>query len=600
MNVVFTLAVGDKSWGQKALNLCLSVKAANPKAKTALIHTASAIEGIEEYVNAYFDFTLQIGDEENPIQQAFKTKTEFYDLITGLVPDAESYLFMDADTIMLSGRSVDEFFNELKDVDFTMWCNDVYDFATKTRMRDDYTFWCEPEDVILKDQAISRVGGKMPQVNSSFIYFKKAKIVELIFLTAKQAFGISDIEIKKYKGVVPDEFCFNVALAHTQKLPHQIPYYPIFFSFASEHFEEQYIRNWKAIGFAGDSKQHENVVHLYNHNVAYFRKEFDVPAFELSTKTLEQVEEIQMLQIKPISRRTLFRRGEVENSDGGIFNPDGFYDKRIGYVVIFRKEANMDFYENGHSQATAIPHLHILGDKELSFELTLYGIDKNVRLEDFRVVENSFDGNSFLVSHTAVTGNLTDKMKAKMFLSVVDISKKELCFLEEPTLPIECGKIEKNWVFFIEDGCLYCIYSLSPYQLFAQGKDGWKEVVTEPTIIDFPYGDERICNSTKPVLIGNEYVMLFHTKTGKNYFHGACVVDKQTKKITHYTKQPIHFPFTGEGWQRGLLYISGAYYIVERNLLRITAGEGDTNSIRWDFDATEFLNLIKNDRAGLN
>jgi predicted GH43/DUF377 family glycosyl hydrolase len=160
-------------------------------------------------------------------------------------------------------------------------------------------------------------------------------------------------------------------------------------------------------------------------------------------------------------------------------------------------------------------------------------------------------------------------------------------------LPVEERKIEKNWTFFIEDGVMYCLYSIQPYMLFINQNGEWTRVEAKEKELDWIHTDQFICTSTKPILIGDEYLVLFHTKINGKFSQGALIINKETKQITHYTNRPIRFPFTGEGWQRGLLYVSGALYVAERNLLRIFAGEGDTNSISWDFDAKEFMNMIK-------
>lgn len=598
MNVCFTLAIGSTHYGNCALNWCLSVKNAHPKTKTALIHTATAIQGIEEYIHAYFDFTLQISDEENPIQQAFKTKTEFYDIITGLVPEAEAYLFMDADTIMLSGRSVDEFFVELRDVDFTMWCNDVYDFATKKRMRDDYTFWCDVEE-IQSQFGDATIGCKMPQVNSSFIYFKKKGNASCVFQMANDVWNGKHkplgkiIEHKKYKGVMPDEFCFNIALMEGAVLPHQIPYYPIFFSFASEHFEEQYIRNWKAIGFAGDTIQQDGVIHLYNHNVAYYRSEFDIEEpFVVGLPKDNKPKDRHPLVIEPASKRTIFRRDEVPNSGGGIFNPDGIYINDFGYVTIFRKEANTDFYKVGHNQSTAIPHLTILSkDGEESFELEYVNKPDGVRFEDFRII--SGNEHSLRVSHTVISKNLTPKMKAQIGNSFINIQDKTFEYLGIETLPVEERKVEKNWVFAIEEDAMFCIYSLSPYRLFKEQKNDWKEVSVFQPEIDWFHKGHGIFNSTRPVLIGDDYLMLFHTREAGIYFQGAVIIDAKTKEITHYTKRSIPLRSYAEGFQQGLIYASGMLYVEHRNLLRIFFGEADSHSCSNDYDADEFVAMVK-------
>lgn len=595
MNLSLTMAVGEKRYGSFALNWCLSVKAANPKAKTALIFTPSAIEGIEEYVHAFFDYTLQVdnGGVENPVELAFKLKTQLYDLALTIMPDAEAYLFMDADTIMLSGRSIDEFFTELKDVEFTMWCNDVYDFATQSRMRDDYTFWCDLK-ILPQYFEGGLLSAKMPQVNSSFIYFKRTDRNKHIFYLSQAAWHNPQLPHKKYRGVMPDEFCFNLSLCQNKALPHQIPYYPIFFSFASEHFEEQYMRNWKAIGFAGDSKQHEAVVHLYNHNVRYFREMFDVEPFEITAQEIEPVKPPFSISLK-CARRTLFRRGEVVNSDGGIFNPDGMYIVGCGFVTIFRKERNHDFYKQGHNQETAIPHLHILNHSgERSIELKYVGKDEATRYEDFRMIETDETTRTFYCSHTVVTDNLTAKMRAGIGISLVDISEQTMTYCGEVKLPIETGKIEKNWVFFSEDGNLYCVYSISPYRLFFS-RDGanWTAVSVKSIELNWFHKDVRICNSTRPVLIGSEYLMFFHTKNNGTYYHGAAIINAETKELTHYTMHNIDVPSVGEGWQKGLLYISGLLYIKERDLIQVFAGEGDSHSVRIDYKASDFVGFVK-------
>jgi len=583
MNLAFTLAVGDKRYGNFALNWALSVKHTFPKAKLALIYEPQTIEGLEDYLGQFFDYTyaVSVTNETNPNARAYKLKTELYDIATKIAPEAEAYLYMDADTLMLSGRSVDEYFEELKGVPFTAWCNDVYDFKTKTRQRDDYTFWCDVEN-IPSDK------GKMPQLNSSFLYFQKG-IAKEIFDGAK-AFNEPEcaVEHKIYKGTKPDEFCFNISCFNENVLPHQIPYYPIFFTFQSENFEEQYIRQWKAIGFAGEKKQHDSVVHLYNHNVKYYRDFFNVDepyhVGELVNKTPIDKD---AFQIKPIAKKTIFRRDEVINSGGGIFNPDG-----VANFVLFRKEANHDFYKSGHNQATAIPHI-AFGD--YSAELSFTNKPDGLRFEDFRLVENGcgeIDG-SFLCSHTVIENNLTPQMTASVGLSKIYITEAKFEFQQIVKLPIKTGRIEKNWVFFIEGLDLYCVYSVSPYTLFKFDGKEWTQCGVFPLELDWIHKEQKICNSTKPTLIGNEYLMLFHTKERGIFFQGALLIDKDTKEITHYTKHSIPIKEWGEGFQKNLIYVSGACYLKDKNVLRVFFGEADSHSCHNDYNADEFLAIVR-------
>lgn len=55
----------------------------------------------------------------------------------------------------------------------------------------------------------------------------------------------------------------------------------------------------------------------------------------------------------------------------------------------------------------------------------------------------------------------------------------------------------------------------------------------------------------------------------------------------------IDVPSVGEGWQKGLLYISGLLYIKERDLIQVFAGEGDSHSVRIDYKASDFVGFVK-------
>lgn len=593
MNLAFTLAVGDKKWGELALNWVLSVKSANPKAKTALIYDPSAIQGNEEYLEYFFDYMIRItGEYESATEFAFRTKTNLCDIITKAV-DAEAYLFMDADSLMLSGRSVDEFFSELSDVQITMWCNDVYDFETQSRMRDDYTFWCDVE----QDYIFFLKTGKIPQVNSSFIYFKKSDAAMAVFEIAFSFMGRKDLPVfKPYKGAIPDELCFNLAFLLDNQLPHQIPYYPIFFTFSGSNFEEQYIRNWKAIGFAGDEKQHPALVHLYQHNVNYYRKQFGIAEnFETENALQIKPKDEKPMYIKPVSKRTLFRRGEVINSDGGVFNPDGLYENGR-YFTIYRKEKNHDFYEVGHNQATGIPHISILSETANDdYELVMSDFPVNARIEDFRIVTGSFEKNKFMVTFSMVFNNFKKNMQIRIGNAWVYPMRKTMFFISEITLPIEQNGIEKNWVLFLEGDTTYCIYSLNPYRIFkfSNSNSRWEEMAVKQPEIDWFHKNKMICNSTRPVKVGNEYVMLFHTKQAGVFFQGAVIIDAETKDVTHYTKRSIPIKEYAEGFQPDLIYVSGLCYIEDRNILRVYYGEADSHSCYNDYKADEFIAMVK-------
>jgi len=182
MNLVVTIAVGNKTWGERALNLSLSIKANDDEQKTMLIYTKSAIEGIESLIDEHFDYGLLYEmDGDNPSEFAFHLKTRLYSIVSSVCKDFQAVIYLDADTIIIPGKSTKDWFDEHFGTPFTSYCNDVYDYETKTRKRTDYTFWCDPEKV--KSKFNISDNAKMPQINTSFMRYKASPnriVIELI------------------------------------------------------------------------------------------------------------------------------------------------------------------------------------------------------------------------------------------------------------------------------------------------------------------------------------------------------------------------------------------------------------------------------------
>lgn len=590
--VILTLAVGDSKWGNMALNLALSIKANTPEQKIALIYTESAIRGIEELCGRFIDYGLQIGydmDGQSSIELAFKTKTKLYEYAKVMVPDAEQVIFMDADTLVLPDKNVGEWFEEHADKDFTAYCNDMYYYATQTRKRKDYTFWCEPEKV--KKYFGLHPSARLPQINSSFLYWKVNDNAKSLFDAAKELWEANYEDVQLYKGEKPDEFCFNLASAITAIYPHRNTYRPIFFSCFSETHTVEYVHHYfRAFGFAGNGKKALYVTNLYNEHVHYYREHFAIVAKFAIDPDDDLFKDDAPLNIHPFRRRTIYREGELPNSAAGIFNPDGLVlrDKRI---TIFRKEKDFDAYKR-YKESSAIPHLHILAEKqEVDYELTLVGYEDGIRLEDFRL----FMCNQIIMcNHSIVLNNHTPNME--IYINLAYINEKMLCNMGRVVLPIETGKIEKNWVFFGEGSRMWCIYSLSPYRIFyADAESGWgdwKQLEIEQPNIDFVHKG-LISNSTNPILIDGEYLMFFHTKENGVYYKGAVIIDAATKKITHYTKHTIPFDARKDGMHKGLNYISGAAYLPVEDLVRVFYGEGDSHACYFDYERKKLIEAIK-------
>jgi len=593
MNIILTLAVGSREWGDKALNLILSIKSIDHDQKVAVIYTASAIDGLEGYFNEFSDYALCIPYEfETAAELAFYTKTRLYDYAIQMCPDADNFLFLDADTLMIPGRSTKEWFEKHEGKIFTAYCNDQYDYRTKWRARKDYTFWCDVDKA--KEYWELSGGTKMPQINSSFLYFAKRGGANAFFRYVKQVWDNTEFPFIPYKGVKPDELCFNIASAITGISPHQTTYRPIFFQFATQNHSIEYILHYfKCFGFAGTEKHGEYIVNLYNQFSAYYRIFFGINDKFVFSDTTGVIEDKNPIDIKPIKRRTIFRSGEVENSDGGCFNPDGIMlDGQL--MTIMRKEKNLDVYKGRYQYHTSIPFIYF--DENEHYELSLSGFDSRLRVEDFRVFKHK---NFLFCNHAIIFKDEPNDRHIVSALSYINLSAKTLSYWHIPKLPIEVGKLEKNWCFFSEGDRIYLVYSLSPYRLFYCDTTAevpeWKQENVTPVELNW-FHHSFICNSTNPVLVDDYYLMLFHSKARQIYFHGMVLINKDTKEIDYYTKNTIPVKSYAQGLHEGLLYVSGCE-LINKDTIRLFYGESDSHACYNDYDKNTLINAIKQNYA---
>ncbi len=601
--VIFTMAVGSTYFGNMAMNLSLSIKAQNPNQKVGLITDLRAIEGIEPLIEKFFDYHVTIHNSEydTPHAFAFSIKPQLYDICTKACPDATAFIFIDADCIMLPKNNegdkayTDIWFEKHAGRPFTAYCNDMYNYATKTRKRKDYTFWCEPEDLRNYGFFNHEIDNKIPQINSSFLYFQKCDTAKRYFDFVKGYWDDDVVPFQKYKGAKPDEFCFNLASLFECLFPHQNTYRPIYFQCFSENYELPYImQHYKAMGFAGQTKPLAHLVELYNQLSDWYRKSFAiVPKFHLTTLSKMEVDPAP-IEIKAIARKTIYRRGELANSDAGVFNPSAIHlEPHRNLLTILRKQPNMECYKGVNSKHSAVAYV-INEATGTEYELNPVGYDNN-RIEDFRLF---MCGKAVLCNHNIIHRDTRTEREFSVNLAYVD--GNDLCNIGRPQLPIEISKQEKNWAFFGEGNRMWCIYSLAPYQIFyAESSDGWQQWYKHdvlPVEIDWWFKEGMICNSTNPVVINDYLLLFFHTKqSGGIYSHGAVLLDKTSKNILYYTHHELKIEFVNEGMQKDLLYVSGAliyYNDAHEPILRIYFGECDSNACYNDYDATVFIQKI--------
>lgn len=496
----------------------------------------------------------------------FELKTMLYEL-----SPFDNSLYMDADSIMCPGKQI-----TFPDVDFTAYCNDMMDMKTMYRHRqNDYTWWGDP----VKIKNHFGLTDKLPQINSSYIWFRKTAKVRNLFDNANELYRSSDFITEKYVGARPDEFCFNVACALTKIYPHQDIYRPLYFDFVHPFNATYIIDNYMAMSLAGNQTKLQTIS-LYNKWMDYYMGYF---GFLERFAYKKVIAKSPPMKTKPIRRGTLFRAGELPNSAAGCFNPSA---AMVGsYVaIIYRKEKGIE--KQMYVGTTAIPHI-VVGN---NFDVELKLDNKGMRFEDFRLF--NYDGGLFC-SHSFCKIITTTNIESKVGLSTID--GEVMKFLHVPALPIELSKVEKNWVFFGEGMRMWCIYSLQPYRLFYSGGfNKWEEYpVARPGLGWFH--DGFISNSTNPIVVGDSYLVFFHSKENGGYHHGAALINCKTKQLTHATPNRIEVISGGEGLVPRITYVSGALLMGDK--IRVFMGEGDSHSIYNDFNANDLITEIKRYRV---
>lgn len=207
-------------------------------------------------------------------------KCFYLKLCLNAISPFDETIYLDADSIVLPGKSINHWFDLLQNVDFTAYCNVFWDVETETYSRPDkYTMWIDPKKLAVYYD-LRPPYGVIPVINSSFLYFRNHnEKVDRMFKMARQVFEDSDLPCDKYQGAKPDEVCFNAACALTGLLPHQSTFRPVFMSFASENQDEAYIMDHYSILSAAGRRIPKDIESIYDKYVNYYEKSAGLTSF---------------------------------------------------------------------------------------------------------------------------------------------------------------------------------------------------------------------------------------------------------------------------------------------------------------------------------
>jgi hypothetical protein len=235
MRGIVTIAMKHPLYGKYAYNLALSIKSADMNQQVAVIADEEGLRHLHPGQRMIFDYIIPPAVEK-PLVNKFH--------LINLSPFEET-LFVDADMIFSPMAKFEEFWNSMKDIDWTM----------ANRGKDDIvkgiSEWTTKED-------IAEAYGEVEQwydLSSEWIYFKKNDLSYSIFANAEMYYEDNKLKVRQFAGDRPDEPYFNLSLISVNHKPHQAPYQPTYWQPAMKGFPGVMgiKKGWMAFSVGGKS-----------------------------------------------------------------------------------------------------------------------------------------------------------------------------------------------------------------------------------------------------------------------------------------------------------------------------------------------------------
>lgn len=261
---VLLIALGHPMYGQLAANLAMSIKFKCPNLPIHLVWADHALTHLTEEKLKFFDtmeecpHEMYHRSEEGGDKKAYiKAKVYMYNLS----PFKET-IFLDVDTIMCPTHTLNDAFDRLKDLDFTMENRSRVDLS-KVAQHDTY-LWASIKDI---QDIYGFNDGYLYQLHSEFVYFKRNKKVGEFFKEAQKIFDDPKIPMKHvFNGDIPDEVCFAIAMIKKNFYPHACPYVPLYW-FLSDRGKGSSIKyvhdNYYGYSIGGN-RTPDHVLRIYN------------------------------------------------------------------------------------------------------------------------------------------------------------------------------------------------------------------------------------------------------------------------------------------------------------------------------------------------
>lgn len=266
---VIILALGHAYWGRWAYNLAMSIKHNSPSMNITLLHGGDGISQISDLT--LFDKTIVV----NPSYYTTDGRVEYMKAKTALykLSPYKETIYMDADTIMVNGKTVEQLFEDLKFCDFTM-ANRSWMSLTNEILPEEFGVWASPKHI--KDHFKFKEG-KFYNLSSEMIYFKKDKKVAKLFSDAIKLWD-APISHRFFNGGMPDELPFTISMIKNNLYPHKDNYSPFYWEAATKpplRLEGGALKEFYAYSMGGHMA-HPIMRKVYDNYVKFYGKQFGV------------------------------------------------------------------------------------------------------------------------------------------------------------------------------------------------------------------------------------------------------------------------------------------------------------------------------------
>lgn len=214
---VLLLALGNAYYGNYAVQLARSIKAVSPEVSVSIAYSGNVLS--HNGSNLPFDNQIVVPNEyfiTNGFPDYLKAKTYLYEL-----SPYDKTIFIDADVIWLPHKPITDLFNEFDQVDIT--------FSNKgsekiSEAKPGFIHWANPKDIA----AVYGEDGRLYNLASEFIYWRRDKKVEEFFEVAQEVYIDPKIPYKKFAFHLPDELAFEIAMLKTGMYPHKERFMPFY------------------------------------------------------------------------------------------------------------------------------------------------------------------------------------------------------------------------------------------------------------------------------------------------------------------------------------------------------------------------------------